>query len=121
VKICTSQVCLAINTICWTHRQYTLSAVEGVSFIKTLSTIDVIGWPGGCSLYTRLSCLVPRHDKMNIHYYALNSDTEKPQRRDRKKKVHNVTMNILTHSRGNIAANSNACTAYLTRLKHRSI
>jgi len=64
VKVFKRQACLAINAICWTHRQYTLTAIEGVSFIITLSTIDVIGRPGGCSLYTRLCCLFPRHDKM---------------------------------------------------------
>jgi len=53
---------------------------------------------------------------MNNHYYALNSDIKKPQRRDRKK-LHSVTMNILKHSRGNIAANSTPYAVYPTRLK----
>jgi hypothetical protein len=76
---------IAINTICWKQMQYNVSAVEGVSFIMSLSTIDFTDCPGGCSIYMRLKCRVPRHDKMNTRYYALNSDTEKPQRRDRKK------------------------------------
>lgn len=105
------------NTICCKRRQYTFFAIEGVNFIITLSSIYVIGRPRGCSFYARLCCLFPRHYKINIHYYALNSDTEKPQRWDRKK-IHSVTMNILTHSRGNIATNCNACAANPTRLKH---